>query len=170
MFYFIGGGFVVIEVELIVGKVMDEGDFVFYFFKFVVEMLQMVECFGKFIVDMKCSNEILCGGVDNFLKGCVCIWQVMNDCIDCGFIYDGIFSGGFNVCCCVKLIYDVLMVECGMNFIVFYIINDWMSVYVMVVNEENVVGGQVVIVFMNGVVGVLFFVICYWFDYVSGVM
>lgn len=50
-----------------------------------------------------------------------------------------------------------------------YNVVDWLGVYVMVVNEENVVGGWVVMVLINGVVGVIFVVICYYFDYCLGV-
>lgn len=172
IYYLIGGGFVMIEVEFVVcGDDMCSDDVlkVFYFFVLVVEMFEMVEKLGKSIVWMKCENEcVYCMDVQ-ILEGIVWIWQVMCDCMDWGLVMGGILFGGLLIWCCVLGIYEVLKVEVGMNLIVLYVINDWMLIYVMVVNEENVVGGQVVIVFINGVVGVVFVVICYWLDYVLGV-
>lgn len=41
----------------------------------------------------------------------------------------------------------------------FFDVLDWVDLFVIVVNEENVVGGWVVIVFINGVVGVILVVL-----------
>ncbi len=49
-----------------------------------------------------------------------------------------------------------------------HVINDWMSLYAMAVNEENAAGGQVVTAPTNGAAGVVPAVIRYWLDHVPG--
>lgn len=46
---------------------------------------------------------------------------------------------------------------------------DWVNLYVIVVNEENVVGGCVVMVLINGVVGIILVVMYYYDWFVFGV-
>ena len=46
--------------------------------------------------------------------------------------------------------FDALLAERGMNLTAPHVINDWMSVYAMAVNEENAAGGQVVTAPTNG--------------------
>lgn len=55
--------------------------------------------------------------------------------------------------------YDCLNVEdfiCKLEFV-----EDWVNLVVLVVNEENVFGGCVVIVLINGVVGIVLVVLYY---------
>lgn len=42
------------------------------------------------------------------------------------------------------------------------VVVDWVNMYVFVVNEENVAGGCVVIVLINGVCGIIFVVFVYY--------
>lgn len=167
-YYSIGGGFVVTAQELADGQATDEGDPVPYPFKSAAEMLEMAERSGKSIAEMKRANEISRGGPSNLAKGCLRIWEVMNDCIDRGLANEGILPGGLNVKRRAKAIHDSLLAERGTNLIAPHTINDWMSAYAMAVNEENAAGGQVVTAPTNGAAGVLPAVIRYWLDHVPG--
>ena len=67
-----------------------------------------------------------------------------------------------------KGIHDALLAERGLNQTPPHIINDWMSLYAMAVNEENAAGGQVVTAPTNGAAGVLPAVLRYYLDHVPG--
>lgn len=60
------------------------------------------------------------------------------------------------------------MVERENNRNVPHIINDWLSVYAMAVNEENAAGGKVVTSPTNGAAGVIPAVLRYYIDHLGG--
>ncbi|CUH65671.1 L-serine dehydratase 1 [Thalassovita gelatinovora] len=168
VFYSIGGGFVMTEAELAAGKNTDEGDPVPFPFKTAAEMLEMAQSSGKTIAAMKSANEVSRCGHQNLKTGLTRIWQVMNACIDRGLTTEGELPGGLRVKRRAKPIHAALMAERGMNLTAPHVINDWISMYAMAVNEENAAGGQVVTAPTNGAAGVLPAVIRYWLDHVPG--
>lgn len=165
-YYSIGGGFVVTSEELAQGAGQaDQADFP-YPFKNAKQMLEMAKESGKSIAAMKRANElVLRPEIDTDLSR---IWQVMSACIDRGLSRDGILPGGLNVRRRAKGIHEKLLAERGMNLTAPHVINDWMSVYAMAVNEENAAGGQVVTAPTNGAAGVVPATIRYWLDHVPG--
>ena len=167
-FYSIGGGFVMTEAELASGKNTDEGAPVPYPFKSAAEMLEMAKASKKSIAEMKRANEISRGCTESLRSGTARLWQVMNDCINNGLTHDGILPGGLSVKRRAKGIHDALLAERGMNLSAPHMINDWMSVYAMAVNEENAAGGQVVTAPTNGAAGVVPATIRYYLDHVPG--
>ena len=80
----------------------------------------------------------------------------------------GILPGGLNIRRRARQIHDSLQLEHGINLPAPHIINDWISVYAMAVNEENAAGGQVVTAPTNGAAGVIPATIRYWLDHVPG--
>lgn len=168
VFYSIGGGFVMTEAELAAGKNTDEGDPVPFPFKSAVEMLEMAKTSGKTIAQMKTANEVSRCGHTNLKTGLTRIWEVMNGCIERGMTSEGILPGGLQVKRRAKCIHEALLAERGMNLTAPHVINDWISMYAMAVNEENAAGGQVVTAPTNGAAGVLPAVIRYWLDHVPG--
>ncbi|MFT5342888.1 MAG: L-serine dehydratase [Paracoccaceae bacterium] len=167
-YYSIGGGFVMTEAELDVGKDSDNGVPVPFPFKTAAEMLDMAAESGKSIAAMKRINEISRGCEVSLAKGTARLWQVMRDCMDRGLATDGILPGGLNVKRRAKAIHESLLAERGMNLTAPHTINDWMSVYAMAVNEENAAGGQVVTAPTNGAAGVLPATLRYYLDHVPG--
>lgn len=167
-YYSIGGGFVLSEDELAMGKATDEGAPVPYPFKSAAEMLDMAMRSGKTIAEMKRANEHTHKSHADFDRDVQRVWRVMDDCIERGLNRDGILPGGLNVKRRAKGIYDALQAERGMNLTAPHTINDWMSVYAMAVNEENAAGGQVVTAPTNGAAGVVPAVIKYYLDHVPG--
>ena len=81
---------------------------------------------------------------------------------------DGILPGGLGVKRRAEGIHRALIAERGSNLTAPHIINDWISVYAMAVNEENAAGGQVVTAPTNGAAGVVPGTIRYWLDHVPG--
>jgi L-serine dehydratase len=169
-YYSIGGGFVLTAGELADAggsKARARAD-VPYPFETADEMLAMAKASGLSIAQMKRANEVKFRSNADLDKGMERIWQVMNDCITRGMAGEGILPGGLKVRRRAKGIHDALMAERGLNMTPPHVINDWMSLYAMAVNEENAAGGQVVTAPTNGAAGVVPAVIRYWLDHVPG--
>ncbi len=169
-YYSIGGGFVLTEAELAESKSGREpqGPVIPFPFKTAAEMLEMAEASGLTIADLKRRNEHVVRSPDDVNRGLDRLWQVMTDCIDRGLAVDGILPGGLKVKRRAKAIHEKLLAERGLNLTPPHVINDWMSMYAMAVNEENAAGGQVVTAPTNGASGVVPAVIRYWLDHVPG--
>ncbi|MCB2129497.1 MAG: L-serine ammonia-lyase [Rhodobacteraceae bacterium] len=168
-YYSIGGGFILTEAEhRDAGKTAAKPSGCPYPFQSATEMLAMAAASGKSIAEMKRANELSFRNRRELDDGLARLWQVMNDCIERGLATDGILPGGLKVRRRAKGIHDALMAERGLNLTAPHVINDWMSVYAMAVNEENAAGGQVVTAPTNGAAGVLPAVIRYWLDHVPG--
>ncbi len=92
----------------------------------------------------------------------------MDACIDRGLREDGVLPGGLNVRRRAKAIHEQLLVERGRNQAQPHIVNDWLSVYAMAVNEENAAGGRVVTSPTNGAAGVVPSVLRYYREHCIG--
>ncbi len=167
-YFSIGGGFVVTEDEQKLEAALDARDAKIrpYPFENAEMMLKMAAESGKSIAQMKRANELAYMRQDIFDSDITRIWQVMNDCIERGLNTDGILPGGLGVRRRARGIHSALIREQGMNLTAPHIINDWMCVYAMAVNEENAAGGQVVTAPTNGAAGVVPAVLRYWLDHV----
>ncbi|MDD7969810.1 L-serine ammonia-lyase [Roseinatronobacter alkalisoli] len=166
-YFSIGGGFVVTGDELNAPPPAPAADFP-YPFNTAAQMLKMAQESGKSIAAMKRANELKLRSPSELDQGIRRIWQVMNDCIDRGLQGDGILPGGLHVRRRAGGILSALRAEQGMNLAAPHIINDWIGVYAMAVNEENAAGGQVVTAPTNGAAGVVPATIRYWLDHVPG--
>ena len=167
-YYSVGGGFVLTEAELEAGKDTDDGAAVPYPFKSAAEMLEMCAATGKSVAELKRANEV--SRIDGAAldRGLARIWDVMKGCMDRGLESDGILPGGLKVKRRAAGIKRALEAERGMNMMAPHVINDWISVYAMAVNEENAAGGQVVTAPTNGAAGVIPATIRYWLEHVPG--
>ena len=167
-YYSIGGGFVLTEDELAMGRDTNDGQPVPFPFKSAAEMLKMAAKSGLSVAQMKRKNELARKPAADLDKGLVKIWAVMNRCIDRGLESEGELPGGLCVRRRAKAVHEVLVAERSMNLTAPHVINDWISTYAMAVNEENAAGGQVVTAPTNGAAGVVPATIRYWLDHVPG--
>ena len=167
-YYSVGGGFVLTEAELDAGKDTDDGAAVPYPFKSAAEMLEMCAATGKSVAELKRANEVSRMDGAALDRGMARIWDVMKGCMDRGLESDGILPGGLKVKRRAAGIKRALEAERGMNMMAPHVINDWISVYAMAVNEENAAGGQVVTAPTNGAAGVIPATIRYWLEHVPG--
>lgn len=165
-YYSIGGGFVLTEDELAKGVGSPNLANVPYPFKTGAQMMAMAEKSGLTIAQMKRANELVTQDSRALTDGIARIWHVMNDCIERGFATDGILPGGLKVRRRAHDIHNKLLAEKGQNITAPHIINDWISVYAMAVNEENAAGGQVVTAPTNGAAGVIPATLRYYLDHV----
>ena len=169
-YYSIGGGFVLTaaqQAEAGGSKAKARAD-VPYPFETADEMMEMAAKSGLSIAQMKLANELKYRTKAEIDKGIARLWEVMNHCISRGMEGTGILPGGLKVRRRAKGIHDALLAERGLNMTAPHVINDWMSLYAMAVNEENAAGGQVVTAPTNGAAGVLPAVLRYYLDHVPG--
>ncbi len=169
-YYSIGGGFVLTAAEQAEAggsKAKARAD-VPYPFETAAEMMEMAAKSGLTIAQMKLANELKFRSKADIDKGIARLWEVMNNCISRGMEGTGILPGGLKVRRRAKGIHDALIAERGLNMTAPHVINDWMSLYAMAVNEENAAGGQVVTAPTNGAAGVLPAVLRYYLDHVPG--
>lgn len=166
-YYSIGGGFVVEEAELSVARADAPPADCPYPFRTAAEMLEMGRVHRLTIAEMKRANEEAVGGpgLDARLDA---IRDAMFACIDRGLAREGILPGGLKVRRRARAIYRQLLAEHGRNSSQPHVVNDWLSVYAMAVNEENAPGGRVVTAPTNGAAGVVPAVLRYYRDHCVG--
>ena len=157
VYYSIGGGFVVTDVELekMRASKKQESIRVPYPFASAKQMLEMANRSGLSIAQMKRANEEVAMSRDDLDAKLDKIWDAMTNCIDRGLAVDGIMPGGLKVRRRARQIHDKLQEEWRSNKVNPLLANDWLSVYAMAVNEENAGGGRIVTAPTNGAAGVI---------------
>ena len=170
-YYSVGGGFVVTEREHAgladLRAAKSEAGFP-YPFGSAAEMLRMGSESGLSIARMKWRNETVLTPEDELGRRIDAIWSAMDACIDRGLSQEGILPGGLSVRRRAQAIHVQLCEEAGRNLAQPHVVNDWLSVYAMAVNEENAAGGRVVTSPTNGAAGVVPSVIRYYRDHCVG--
>ena len=174
-YYSIGGGFVLSAGELDKERAStaaatrtEAGDGTVRPFPFVnaAQMLQMGKASGLTIAQMKRRNEAAgCANVEELEQGLDALWKAMNDCIERGLRMEGDLPGGLKVKRRARAVHDKLKAEHGLNIAQPHVVNDWLCVYAMAVNEENAAGGKVVTAPTNGAAGVIPAVLRYYLDH-----
>lgn len=174
-FYSVGGGFVKTDRELAreaeqtEPDLHDEKSSMGYPFPFgsAAEMLSMGRASGKSIAAMKRANEQAHSGpgLDARLDA---LWEAMNATIERGLDAEGILPGGLNIRRRARALHQELKAESGRNLSQPHVVNDWLSVYALAVNEENAAGGAVVTAPTNGAAGIVPAVIRYYRDHCVG--
>ena len=168
-YYSIGGGFVVTEEELNYPQEAESDKIQYpYPFETAQQMLKMGEDAQKSIAEMKRANEEMRLSKAALNARMDEIWAVMDQSITSGLSNDGILPGGLNVKRRAKHIMEQLEVEKTLNLTQPHMVNDYLSVYAMAVNEENAVGGRVVTSPTNGAAGVVPAVMRYYRDHCIG--
>ncbi|MFN3613890.1 MAG: serine dehydratase beta chain, partial [Rubrimonas sp.] len=169
-FYSIGGGFVLTEAEMLRRAEPDSGapQDAPYPFRNAAEMLDMGARSGLSVARMKRANELAFTDSGTLERGLDRILSVMDACIDRGLATDGVLPGGLGVRRRAPAIHRQLLAERGQNQVAPHVVNDWLSVYAMAVNEENAAGGQVVTAPTNGAAGVMPAVLRYYRRHVPG--
>lgn len=167
-YYSIGGGFIATEIELqdmrISGPLAADVSLPYPFLT-AARMLQLGKDSGKSIAEMMRANELTRRSEAELDEDLTRVWAVMNACINRGFATDGVLPGGLSVRRRAAAIKRQLEAEIGRNDTNPHIINDWISLYAMAVNEENAAGGQIVTAPTNGAAGVVPAVLKYYLSH-----
>ena len=175
-YYSVGGGFVLTARDL---AAQDQGGAAAlhaekaeagfpYPFGSAAEMLEMGARAGLSIAEMKWANEAMLLPRPDLRARLDAIWAAMDDCIDRGLRMEGDLPGGLRVRRRARAIHAQLQAEAGRNIAQPHVVNDWLSVYAMAVNEENAAGGRVVTSPTNGAAGVVPAVLRYYRDHCIG--
>ena len=169
-YYSIGGGFVLTTEELSSGdiKAVDASVLRPYPFGSAAEMLAMGAASRRSVAAMKRANETVNRSDGDLDAGLDRLWTVMDTCIERGLSTAGTLPGGLNVRRRAHHIHQALVSERGTNLVQPHVVNDWLSVYAMAINEENAGGGRVVTAPTNGAAGVVPAVIRYYRDHCIG--
>ncbi|UWQ21776.1 L-serine ammonia-lyase [Jannaschia sp. W003] len=168
-FYSVGGGFVVTEAERRAPPAPATGETEVPFpFSTAAEMLGMGQRTGLTVAEMKRRNEEAAIPPAELDRRIDAVWAAMDDCIERGLRATGILPGGLKVRRRARAIHEQLLAEAGLNLAQPHVVNDWLSVYAMAVNEENAAGGRVVTSPTNGAAGVVPSVIRYYRDHCVG--
>ena len=160
----IGGGFISKDPKQGVSTDPEVSDKVAYSFKNADELLEKSEKANLSISEVIKKNELTWRSNDDVEKEILHIWQVMQDCIQNGFVQEGILPGGLNVKRRAPQMYKNLnqsKVIDGLQAM------DWLTVYALAVNEENAAGGRVVTAPTNGAAGIIPAVLHYYRFHIS---
>lgn len=167
-YYSVGGGFVVLEEELLDRKSAESDQLmndIPYPFGSASEMLDLGREQHLTICEMKRANE-LARRTDNELDELLDkVWTVMSGCIDRGLKGEGVLPGGLFVKRRAKSLYQKLQSQKSISNQPPHFINEWLALYAIAVNEENSSGGVVVTAPTNGAAGVIPSVIKYYLNF-----
>ncbi|MEX2518690.1 MAG: L-serine ammonia-lyase, partial [Paracoccaceae bacterium] len=168
-YYSVGGGFVLTAREMEHGvPAAETGPKRPYAFASAAEMLEMAASSGLSIAAMKRANEETAMSPPALDQALDKLAASMMACIDRGLLQEGELPGGLRVKRRARRIHQQLLAERGLNRAQPHIVNDWLSVYAMAVNEENAAGGKVVTSPTNGAAGVAPAVLRYFRDHCQG--
>ena len=165
-FFSIGGGFVKSDVELRTTKETLKSKEIPYPFSTAEEMIQLASANNISISKMKKENELVFMTQDELNTGITKIWANMKKSIQGGLHTDGILPGGLKLRRRAKALYKSLNSEKGLNSTAPHVVNDWIALYAMAVNEENAAGGKIVTAPTNGAAGVIPATLMYYLEHV----
>ena len=167
-YYSIGGGFVLSEDEFDSQTAADPSSSVPFGFGKAEDLLQLCRTEDMTIAELMMANEASLRPAELVEAGLERIWEVMSSCIKRGLNSYGTLPGGLRVKRRAGNIRSRLESDSRNNAVAPHVINDWISVYAMAVNEENANGGQVVTAPTNGAAGVIPATIRYYLSHYPG--
>lgn len=168
IYYSIGGGFVVDEIEAGRNELAEaHADFPCQFAS-ASELVQLANDKGVHISEIQLENEeYRLGSREKVQAQLDQIWGWMETCIDRGMSREGILPGGLNVKRRAPRLAAKMEErendpdrKCERS--------DWLNLWAMAVNEENASGGKVVTAPTNGAAGVIPAVIRYYLKFMPG--
>ncbi|PHR62447.1 MAG: L-serine ammonia-lyase [Robiginitomaculum sp.] len=167
IYYSIGGGFVLDEIEAGQNQQEEAHPDLPNRFTSAVELLALANEQGSAIADVIWENECSVLAEPEVNQQLDAIWDRMNTCIDMGVSRTGCLPGGLNV----KRRAADLAAKLGPSPAKAHENcerSDWLNLWAMAVNEENATGGRVVTAPTNGAAGVLPAVIKYYLTFIDG--
>ncbi|VAV94601.1 L-serine dehydratase, beta subunit / L-serine dehydratase, alpha subunit [hydrothermal vent metagenome] len=166
IYYSIGGGFVVDEVEAGQNQQMEVHPNLPHQFISATSLLEIARQQQASIADIVMANECALQSPDNVNQQLDFIWQQMSACIEYGISRRGMLPGSLQVRRRAADLAQKLgdepqsaKVRCERS--------DWLSLWAMAVNEENASGGKVVTAPTNGAAGVIPAVLKYYLNFVD---
>jgi len=167
-YYSVGGGFVLTARELERGEAIGPERDVPHPYRSAAELLARAEAAGLSLAALARENAEAHMPRDVLNRRLDALRDAMQACLERGLAQGGELPGGLRVRRRAKAIREALERERSANLVAPHVINDWISLYAMAVNEENAAGGRVVTAPTNGAAGVFPAVMRYWLEHVPG--
>ncbi len=184
VFYSIGGGFIVSEVERTAGS-LTSARTVPYPFRSAAELLATAKQHDLTIANLLLANEVALLNdptisinrpttlrslssvtpEEKVRASILALWQAMQQCTERGIATEGILPGGLNVRRRAPRLAERLNTIGSKDPLAPI---DWVTVYAMAVNEENAAGGRVVTAPTNGAAGVIPAIAHYYTHFIEG--
>ncbi len=167
IYYSIGGGFVVDEIEAGRNQVREAHADMPFQITSSADLLRIAAQQNCTIAELVMANECALATRDQIEDRLDKIWDNMQDCISRGIRRKGLLPGGLKV---RRRAADLAQKLSNTNHNEGHKQerSDWLSLWAMAVNEENASGGRVVTAPTNGAAGVLPAVIKYYLEFVEG--
>ncbi len=154
IYYSVGGGFVVDQVEAKQGRAASDWD-VPYPFKTASELLTHCKNEKMAIWELVLANEKTRAGEAEIRSGILKIWQTMQNCVERGLQSEGELPGGLKVKRrAADLFRQLTSVDANIKEDPTLVL-EWISLFALAVKEENAVGGRVVTAPTNGAAGII---------------
>ena len=154
-YYSVGGGFVVDENAAGSDRIVEDSTTLPYAFTTGAKLLSLAEETGFSISMLMLENEKSWLSEEKIRTDLLNIWQVMNACIERGFVTEGILPGGLKIKRRSPQLYRQLNNQNSSFNQDPLIVMDWVGLYALAVNEENAAGGRVVTAPTNGAAGII---------------
>ncbi|GGK57414.1 L-serine ammonia-lyase [Amphritea balenae] len=168
IFYSVGGGFVLSDVEADKQSKSEPAFKLPYHFNTGVELLELCEANDMSIAQLVQANELHWHTEEELKERLRNIWQVMDRCIKRGCGEEGELPGGLHIKRRAHELFTELKdnPEAGLRDQL--TVMDWVNLFAIAVNEENAAGGRVVTAPTNGAAGVIPAVLAYYDRFVPG--
>ncbi|MCF6293119.1 MAG: L-serine ammonia-lyase [Robiginitomaculum sp.] len=167
IYYSIGGGFIVDEVQAGQNRQAEAHDDLPFQITSAADLLQFCADEKLSIAELVMRNECAIAKQHEIEAELAAIWQRMDDCIENGMSKRGLLPGGLNVRRRAADISEKLNQNLAKSQEKAER-SDWLNLWAMAVNEENASGGRVVTAPTNGAAGVIPAVIKYYLSFVDG--
>jgi len=167
IYYSIGGGFIVDEVQAGQNRQVEAHDDLPFQITSAANLLQFCDDEKLSIAELVMRNECAIAKPHEVEAKLDNIWENMYSCIDIGMSRRGLLPGGLNVRRRAADISKKLHQNLNKSQEKAER-SDWLNLWAMAVNEENASGGRVVTAPTNGAAGVIPAVIKYYLSFVDG--
>jgi L-serine dehydratase len=167
-YFSIGGGFVALAEDLAATgqeELLPAQPPVPYPFATADEMLAIGRAKDISIALMKRANETVLIDSQVLDDRLDLLWQAMSDSLARGLAADGILAGGLQLPRRAKNLHEQVAAEIKKAGCPGLVLNEWLALHAMAVNEENAAGGRIVTAPTNGAAGVIPAVIKYYLTF-----
>ena len=183
VYYSIGGGFVVDEVEAAGDRLTSDDTELPFPYRSGDDLLRMAAASDKSVSEMTLANELCWRPEPEIRARLLRIWDVMQRCVERGCRHEGMLPGGLKVRRRAPDLYrklserdgtaEGLRPEHGRRSVDRAQLDplaalDWVDLFALAVSEENAAAGRVVTAPTNGAAGILPAVLHFYARYAPG--
>ncbi|MCL1139814.1 L-serine ammonia-lyase [Shewanella pneumatophori] len=169
-YYSVGGGFILDEDEIQAQDASPATPIKAapYDFNSAQQLLELCTENGFSISSLMMANELSIADSDEIEEQLWHIWQTMKNCVERGYLKEGMLPGGLKLRRRAPSLYRRLKAE-GKNCVDPLTAMDWVDLFALSVNEQNAAGDRVVTAPTNGAAGIIPAVLCYYDMFVQEV-